>query len=308
MNILIVSESGQNAKSFRLSTLFVFIILFITLIASLFYIYLPYLTNKYQPDNDSAVIKIIQDQQLEISNLQADAESQLENFALKLAQMQSRLIHLDTLGDKIVKVSKLNPKEFNFNRSYSLGGPDINSLQSIKKIGIEQRFAEIFEEIQIKSQQLFVIEALYDEQLYKNIVTPAGRPAEKSWISSYFGKRKDPFTGKQSRHRGIDIAAKANSKVLATATGIISWAGKRTGYGNLVEISHGNGLITRYGHCKTISVTVGQKIDQGEAIATVGSTGRSTGPHVHYEVLKNGVKINPIRYVRKKREQSSVKL
>jgi len=315
MNIIIVSKNGQNAKSISLSSLFVYMlssISFVSLIACLFYIYISNINNlPEQSANSLAVIKTVQEQQIKISDLQnsidkfkANADNKQENFILKLAQMQSKLINLDNLGKKIVKLNKLNPEEFNFDKSYAIGGPT-TSVQDVTNSDMEQRFSEISKELLTKSEQLYAIEALFNEKLYTNNVTPAGRPAEKSWISSYLGKRKDPFTGKQSRHKGIDVAAKANSNVIATAAGIVSWANKRSGYGNLVEINHGNGIVTRYGHCKSILVSVGQKVNQGEAIAILGSTGRSTGPHVHYEVLNKGVKINPIRYVRKKRVPSS---
>jgi len=316
MNIIIVSKNGQNAKSFSLSLLFVLIISSIVLLSSLFYIYIsqqttiPLQSNTHlQSNNNLAVLKTIKEQKLEIKNLQDEINSlqvkaihQQETTVLKLAQMQSKLIFLDDLGSKIVKVTNLNPKEFNFDQPLSIGGP--SATENNEQIDIEQRFSEITKELQVKSHQLSAIKALYDEKFYKDAVTPTGRPAEKSWISSYFGKRKDPFTGKKTQHRGIDIAAKANSKVLATASGIVSWASNRTGYGNLVEIKHGNGMVTRYGHCKKILVSVGQKINQGDKIATIGSTGRSTGPHIHYEVLHNGIKINPLKYVRNKRNPS----
>jgi murein DD-endopeptidase MepM/ murein hydrolase activator NlpD len=301
MNIIITGESGQGIKSFNLSSIFLFLILTIASLASLFFIYTYYLTNlstfnSVDNNDNQAVIQLLKQQQQEITRLQVNIDHQMDNFVIKLAQMQSNLIQLDNLGEKLIKVGKLNSKEFNFNQESSIGGPE-PSLPS----GIEQRLSEILEELNNKSQQLYAIEALYDEQQYREGVTPKGKPAEKGWISSYFGKRKDPFTGKQGNHKGIDLAAKVNTKVIATADGIVSWAGKRSGYGNLVEINHGNGLVTRYGHCKTILVSTGRKVNQGEAIATIGSTGRSTGPHVHYEVIKNDIKINPVKYVRKKR-------
>ncbi|MFK5893881.1 MAG: M23 family metallopeptidase [Pseudomonadota bacterium] len=301
MNIIITGESGQVTKSFSLSSIFLYLLLSIVLLTGLFSFYTSYLIKFpfFSPagnKDNQAVIQLLQKQQQEIDELQSDIEYQLDNFVLKLAQMQSNLIQLDNLGDKLVKVGKLNSKEFNFSQEISIGGP-----AAYAPSGIEQRLSEILMELGNKSNQLYAIEAIYDDKLYREAVTPHGKPAEKGWISSYFGKRKDPFTGKQGNHKGIDLAAKANTNIIATAGGIISWAGKRSGYGNLVEISHGNGLVTRYGHCKTILVNKGQKVNQGDAIATIGSTGRSTGPHVHYEVIKNDVTINPIKYVRKKR-------
>jgi murein DD-endopeptidase MepM/ murein hydrolase activator NlpD len=129
-------------------------------------------------------------------------------------------------------------------------------------------------------------------------MSPAGRPVRKGWLSSYFGKRTDPFNGRQEMHKGLDFAGQMGSEVLATAAGVVSWAGKRYGYGQLIEINHGNGISTRYAHCERILVKVGETVKQGETIGLMGSSGRSTGPHVHYEVLKDGHQVNPTQYVR----------
>ena len=128
-------------------------------------------------------------------------------------------------------------------------------------------------------------------------VMPAGRPVTHGWLSSYFGMRTDPFTGHRAFHTGLDFAGKLGSDVVAVAAGVVTYAGKRSGYGNLVEINHGNGYSTRYGHNSKILVNVGQTIKKGQVIAKMGSTGRSTGPHVHFEVLINGHAVNPKKYI-----------
>ena len=129
-------------------------------------------------------------------------------------------------------------------------------------------------------------------------IKPSGRPVRDGYISSYFGERMDPFTGEEGMHKGLDFAADVGSDVLAVAAGIVTWAGPRSGYGNMVEIDHGKGYVTRYAHADRTLVSVGDEVQRGQAIATVGSTGRSTGPHVHFEVLKNGQQIDPLRFRR----------
>jgi murein DD-endopeptidase MepM/ murein hydrolase activator NlpD len=119
----------------------------------------------------------------------------------------------------------------------------------------------------------------------------------QGFISSYFGERQDPFSGHQAFHRGVDFAGEAGSEVVAVAAGVVTFAGDRSGYGNLVEVNHGNGLVTRYGHNARIIATVGQTVTRGQAIALMGSTGRSTGPHVHFEVLRDGKSINPATFI-----------
>jgi len=125
----------------------------------------------------------------------------------------------------------------------------------------------------------------------------AGRPVSKGWLSSYYGIRKDPFNGRPAMHKGVDFAGKTGSGVIATGAGIVTWSGVRSGYGNLVEIDHGNGLRTRYGHAASLNVEVGDVVTKGQVVALMGSTGRSTGAHVHYEVLKNGQQIDPLPFV-----------
>jgi murein DD-endopeptidase MepM/ murein hydrolase activator NlpD len=126
---------------------------------------------------------------------------------------------------------------------------------------------------------------------------PSGSPVKNGWVSSGYGKRTDPFTGKKEFHKGVDFAGKAGSEVLSVGDGIVSWVGERTGYGNLVEITHGNGYVTRYGHNKKLLVAVGDTVKKGQQIAVLGSTGRSTGPHVHLEVVHNDQQVNPSKYI-----------
>ena len=128
----------------------------------------------------------------------------------------------------------------------------------------------------------------------------SGRPITKGWLSSYFGLRKDPFNGRPSMHKGIDFAGKEDGEIIATASGVVSWADDRYGYGLLIEINHGDGLKTRYGHNKQLLVKVGDVVGKGQIIARMGSTGRSTGPHVHYEILRNNRQIDPKKYVYRK--------
>ena len=128
-------------------------------------------------------------------------------------------------------------------------------------------------------------------------ILPSGPAVQRGLVSSKFGQRIDPFTGKREMHKGIDIAGKEGAQILAVADGIVIWSGERKGYGNLVEIDHGTGYVTRYGHSKQQLVEYGDTVRKGQAIALIGSTGRSTGPHVHVEVMKDGMYVNPAKYL-----------
>jgi len=128
----------------------------------------------------------------------------------------------------------------------------------------------------------------------------SGRPIKKGWVSSRYGYRKDPFTGKKTFHRGVDLAGKVNSPVIAVAAGVVTVAKKKSSYGYLVEVRHSNGYATRYGHNSKLLVQVGDMVSKRQTIALMGSSGRSTGPHVHFEIARNGKTINPRNYLRKK--------
>ena len=149
-------------------------------------------------------------------------------------------------------------------------------------------------------KQLAILENVFNNTHIDIQQRITGRPIQTGWLSSYYGMRDDPFTGKQAMHKGIDFAGNEGDPVIATAAGVVTWSGERFGYGNLVEINHGNGLVTRYGHNQSLNVVVGEVVTKGHRIATIGNTGRSTGAHVHYEIIKQGKQIDPLPYVYRK--------
>ena len=157
---------------------------------------------------------------------------------------------------------------------------------------------ELDKQLEHRSLQLGVLESMLMNQELQDEVHPQGRPVKRGWVSSYFGYRTDPFNGRIAHHDGIDIAGKEGTEVISVAAGVVTWAGKRYGYGSLVEVNHGNGYVTRYAHNKDITVKVGDTVRKGQALATMGSTGRSTGPHVHFEVIKHGRTVDPMQYIR----------
>ena len=156
---------------------------------------------------------------------------------------------------------------------------------------------ELGAEMQDREQKFSVLETLLMDQSLHDRVIPSGSPVRNGFVSSGYGKRTDPFTGKKEFHKGVDFAGKEGSRVLSAGDGVVSWVGRRTGYGNLVEITHGDGYVTRYGHNKKVLVAVGDTVKKGQPIAVLGSTGRSTGPHVHFEVVHNDQQVNPSKYI-----------
>jgi murein DD-endopeptidase MepM/ murein hydrolase activator NlpD len=227
------------------------------------------------------------------------AQTQLNALAVRLGQMQAQMLRVEALGQRLAEQAKLDKAEFDFDQLPARGGPDEPlAEESIGGVDFLRALDDLELQIDARSRQLEVLEQVVSRRQLKHAMSPTGRPVRKGWLSSYYGKRTDPFNGRQEMHKGVDFAGQMGSAVLATAAGVVTWAGKRSGYGQLVEINHGNGIATRYGHCAKILVKVGETVRQGAEIALMGSTGRSTGPHVHYEVLKDGRQVNPSQYVR----------
>jgi murein DD-endopeptidase MepM/ murein hydrolase activator NlpD len=212
------------------------------------------------------------------------------------------VIRLDAMGGRLTDIAGLDKGEFNFQNSPAQGGPSTQEL--LPQIGVTDFIASLEnleKQLEDREQQIGVLSSMIMNRNLYDEVLPAGRPIKKGWMSSYFGMRTDPFTGRQERHKGVDFAGKEGSNVIAVAAGVVTWADKRYGYGNLVEINHGNGYVTRYGHNNEILVKEGQAIKKNDTIALMGSTGRSTGPHVHFEVLRNGKPVDPVKYIRASR-------
>lgn len=240
-------------------------------------------------------------QQKEVEMLKAVTRDQVTGMMLKLGDIQGEIHRINALGAKLVEQANLNPEEFSFHELSATGGPTENELAEypVDNTLVEQ-IDSMLEKLEDKSQQLLALESILMNHHMDNKRYLSGRPVTSGWLSSYYGMRKDPFSGLPAMHKGIDFAGKTGDDVVATGAGLVIWSGERFGYGNLVEIDHGDGLVTRYGHNKELSVKIGDVVTRGQAIAKMGSTGRSTGAHVHYEVLKDGKQQDPLPYVYRK--------
>jgi len=244
----------------------------------------------------------LNEQKQDLAQMRDEAQNHLNALAVRMGQMQAQMLRVEALGQRVAQKAKLGESEFDFDQLPAQGGPvDTAGTQPLSSLDIMKALDELALQIDDRQRQLEVLEQVVSQRELKQAVSPAGRPISEGWLSSYFGKRTDPFSGRQEMHKGIDFAGKMGSDILATAAGVVTWAGKRYGYGQLVEINHGNDLVTRYGHAREILVKVGDRVEPGQKVALMGSSGRSTGPHVHYEVLKNGKQINPTKYVRASR-------
>lgn len=240
----------------------------------------------------------LEEQQNKLQNLQSDTQNRVDALAIRLARLQAEMLRLNAIGQHIIEKAKLEASEFNFSEIPAQGG--LESESQSQSHGVHSLMSEInklAEEIQQRSLQLNVLSGVIETSELEKEIYPTGRPVKNGWLSSKYGWRTDPISGRRNYHYGIDFSGKRGSDVVAVASGIVTMAGNKGGYGKLVEITHGNGYITRYAHNDRLLVAVGNKIKQGQTIAHMGSTGHSTGPHVHFEVLKNGKKANPLKYI-----------
>ncbi len=238
----------------------------------------------------------------DVADLKSEAQSKLQAVTANVAQLKARLVRLDALGELLTQSSGMDDGEFDFSQLPALGGPLMDTLPAEFRIDdVASDLASFEERLANREQQLDILQHLLKNRAVEDQSWLSGRPVAWGWISSPYGKRTDPFTGKPSIHKGVDIAGRAGSDVLAVASGVVTWTGERGGYGNMVEITHSDGYVTRYGHNQENLVTAGDLVKKGESIALMGSTGRSTGAHVHYEVYKHGRPVDPSSYLRRTR-------
>lgn len=246
----------------------------------------------------------LQGQAEEFEELQELAERRLQAMTLSLAELQARITRLDALGQHLTAMADLEQGEFDFSRVPALGGPLAGEFSVEFDSGELSAELDQFEaRLNDREQQLGILESLLSNRILQDQRRLTGQPIAKGWISSGYGKRTDPFTGKQAMHHGIDFAGQEGSDILAVAAGVVTWAGRRPGYGEMVEVSHGDGFVTRYSHNKQNLVEPGDFVRKGETIALMGSSGRSTGAHVHYEVYKHGRSVDPSSYLARTRRR-----
>ena len=252
------------------------------------------------PDDLTVAMQTEMDgQRLKIDEVTKNAEENMNALALRLGKLQAHVIRLDALGSRLTSMAKLDGGEFNFSQSPAQGGPvttsELSAEMQVPDFMVSLK--NLSRQLDDRNQQLSVLETLMMNRNLQAEVMPAGRPITRGWLSSYFGIRTDPFNGRRVHHKGVDFAGKMGSDVVTVAAGVVTYSAKRSGYGNLVEINHGNGYSTRYGHSSELLVKVGDTVKKGQIVAKMGTSGRSTGPHVHFEVLLNGRAVNPKKYI-----------
>lgn len=244
----------------------------------------------------------VQQQNTQLGGVRQDARRGLDALAVKLGQLQAQSTRLNALGERLVQVGKLDSAEFDFDQQPAVGGvEDVSGSGYAVPQPLDDSIRQLAGQFESQQAQLSALQSLLMDARIESNLKPTGMPVSGGYISSYFGARPDPFDGGMARHTGIDIAVPRGTAVHAVAAGMVTFAGIRHGYGKVVEIDHGNGYMTRYAHNSALLVRPGQRVRVGEAISKAGSTGRSTGSHVHFEVWHGGRVVNPMAYVRNRR-------
>ncbi|MDH4056503.1 MAG: M23 family metallopeptidase [Gammaproteobacteria bacterium] len=242
----------------------------------------------------------LQQQRDSIMAIRQENEDTLDALSIRVAQMNARMIRLDALGRRLTEMADIDDSEFDFGSDPAVGGPEV-PMTSGSNVAVPEMVDAmnlLGEQLNDREAQLNVLEGMLMSQNLKDRVYPQGRPVKAGWLSSYFGKRTDPFTGKAANHTGIDFAGKKGAEIIAVADGVVTWSADRYGYGIMVEINHGNGYATRYAHNSQNLVSVGDEVKKGQPVALMGETGRATGPNLHFEVLHNGSRVNPVNFIR----------
>jgi murein DD-endopeptidase MepM/ murein hydrolase activator NlpD len=303
MNIIIVGKRHGQSKTYSLGPVARFLLLTSICVlpfamGATGYLLAAHLADKglLDPVAAKAWEKDLDDQRQELQEIRQHADQELDGLTLRLAQLQARLLRIDALGERLIDITKINGDEFDFSSAPAVGGPGTMG-ETYQAPEIQSVLDKLASRIDRREQQLEVLDDLLLANKIKTDTFVAGRPIKRGWMSSRYGKRTDPFNGRLAWHAGVDFAGKQGSDVIAVASGIVTWASDRYGYGKLVEINHGNGYKTRYAHGAEIKVKLGDVVRKGDVVAAMGSSGRSTGPHVHFEVYKNGRTVDPAAYL-----------
>ena len=306
MHIIVVSNRLTRSRSFTLTTFHVvaggltLTAAVVALAAALFYVSLRHAAQAQLPVVESLFLSAQRaEAEVEARKTEGFLRENLNAMAVKVGKIQARLVLLDALGERLAKMAGLKPQEFRFREVPGRGGA-VSTSSAPTDLSLEefrQQLDELARRLENRTDHLGIVEStLFDARVRKKLM-PTTMPVEASWSASSFGWRIDPFTGQRALHEGIDFIADVGTPIFSAAGGVVVHAGRHPQYGLMVEIDHGNDYVTRYGHASKLFVKVGEVVRRGHKVAVVGSTGRSTGPHLHFEVRYKGIAKNPARFL-----------
>lgn len=301
MNIILVSNRLAKTRSVSLNGIHllaaaaIFLVLFIMAVLAA-----EYAIVRFQPGKISNEMRawLASAQNHEQQKQQAYLRESLDTMAISLGQMQARLLRLDTLGSRLVKVAGMKPHEIDFSKIPAQGGAYVPAgQQDVTLDSMNQQLGSLSALLTDRGDKLAALETLLQQDRLRKKMLNTIQPVSSGWYSSNFGWRIDPFTGQSAMHEGVDYVVPQGTPIQAAASGIVVYAALHPQFGNLVEIDHGNDILTRYAHASKLMAEVGQVVKRGQLIALVGSTGRSTGNHLHFEVRFKGLAQNPVRFL-----------
>lgn len=225
-------------------------------------------------------------------------QKHLDALALQLGEMRARVMRLDALSSRLAKMAGMEESELEIVQPPGSGGPLV-SPEDVSEASLEAEIAELSNLIDVKSDRLNLLEVMLLQQTMQQSMLPDARPVNVGYNSSSFGRRVDPFTGRTAFHEGLDFTAAVGTPIYAAAGGVVTVSEHMPDYGKIIKISHGSGLETRYAHASELLVKAGEVVKKGQVIAKVGSTGRSTGPHLHFEVRRDGAPLDPRKFLQR---------
>ncbi|SCY18438.1 Peptidase family M23 [Nitrosospira sp. Nl5] len=302
MNVILISNNLAKARTLTLTSAHLvllaggFLLAIVLLAMGLNYLSLRYADKIDSPSLRSLVLSV---QQEEHQKTQSYLRDSLNAMAVRMGQMQAQLLRLDSVGARLAELSGIKPQEFLFNQSPGQGGI-LSTLPSedISFVEFNNKIQELSLILDDRADKLGALDSVLMQDRLKKKMLPSIMPVSTKWYSSGFGVRIDPFTGRSAFHEGVDFTAATGTPIVAAAGGVVVYSGYHPEYGNMIDVDHGNDLVSRYAHASKRLVTQGQVVVRGQKIAEVGSTGRSTGPHLHFEVRHRGLPQNPSRFLK----------
>jgi murein DD-endopeptidase MepM/ murein hydrolase activator NlpD len=299
LNIILVSDSLAKSRSMTLSQGQVMLIAFGILLAGFmlatatYFVTLRLAADASNPYFRSLVASLRRD---DVQRSKAQVKENLDALAAKVGELQARILRLDAFGERLAKAAGIKKEEFRFDEKPGQGGPAVLLDHELTVPEFRQMLDEMSRVIDDRSEKLGVLDSFFmDDRLARKTI-PTSMPVN-GYYSSNYGYRIDPLNGRQEFHTGVDIVVPVGTRVMAAAGGVVSYSGTMPEYGNVVDIDHDNGLTSRYAHLSKRLVKVGDVVMKGQPIALSGSTGRTTGPHLHFEVRDKGIPINPGKFL-----------
>jgi len=297
MDIILVSNRWAKTRSIKLGgsqiVLAMFLIVSLMIVAV---IVSQYALARLAPAGMSEQLRVLLGGMPLMKKALVEDRASLDTLAMKLGEMQVRMQRIDALGGRLVKLTGMKPSEFQFDQQPAQGGPLV-APGNLSALSLASQLDLLTQSVDDRADKLMALETLLMQNQLSRGLLPSTMPIVDGWYTSNFGWRVDPFSGKRAMHEGVDFMSPPGTAIHASAGGVVVYSDTHPEYGNMVEVDHGNDIVTRYAHASRLLVKVGQVVRRGDKIAEVGSTGRSTGNHLHFEVRYKGMAQNPERFL-----------